>query len=110
MENALQTHFLPALFGGPSHYPTNPEFCTLLSQKVKNASLGINNPVSLATHHYNASKQATQILVQSMVQSKPFKLDPHQIQVKTTADAFQSKHNHQETDFIKNYSKDDLIK
>ena len=110
LENAIQTHFLPALFGGHSHYPTNPAFRTLLAQKVKNAGLGINNPVSLASHHYNASQQATQLLVESMVQSKPFKLDPHRIQVKSSATTFQSNRHHREMTFIKNYSNDDLMK
>ena len=62
IEDAIATEFLPALFGNANGVPERK----LLALPVRFAGLGVPNPVSSATSHFNLSVEMTEAVTSSL--------------------------------------------
>jgi hypothetical protein len=78
LEKAIRGRFLPALLEVPS---ISAEMRQLLAQGVKQAGLGIRNPVDCADQFFGVSKEACTELVRSMLEGE-FNLAIHRSKVK----------------------------
>ena len=52
-------------------------FWELLNQSIKKGGLGIRNPVDIAGYVHATSTQASEYLVLTMVEDKPFEIGNH---------------------------------
>lgn len=77
VETAIQEHFLQALFGGHTPITIDDNFCCLLSHSVRRAKLGIRNPMVVVDHLFEASKEATEILVRNLASGDKLSLEAH---------------------------------
>ena len=64
IEDSLRDAFLPALFGGEE---VSTNLREILVHSVKRGGLGIPDPRILAERSYNTSKEASEVLVVSLL-------------------------------------------
>ena len=76
VERALREEFIPALLGMPKEDITG-RFREILNQSIKKGGLGIRNPVDTAGLVHATSNEASEYLVQTMVEGKPFEIRNH---------------------------------
>ena len=75
VEAALRNKFIPALLGTTD--PTTDELRLLIAQGVKQGGLAIRNPVETAERLYQTSKEATDLLVQSLLSNSLLDNEAH---------------------------------
>ncbi|KAL7474211.1 hypothetical protein ACHAW6_000199, partial [Cyclotella cf. meneghiniana] len=75
IEEALRTHFLPAILGRTD--PIDNDLRHLLSLGIKQGGLAICNPVEGADTLFCCSRAATKTLVHSLLTNHPLGLDNH---------------------------------
>ena len=73
LEMSLFSRFLPAMFG----VEVSAVERRLFALPLRLGGLGIGNPMSLASHLFNSSVQATEHLARSIVGLEKFELDSH---------------------------------
>jgi hypothetical protein len=79
LEKEIRSNFLPALLGVES---ISAEMRQLMANGVKQAGLGIRNPVETADILFAASKDACQVLTDSLVDGTAFNLAEHKASVR----------------------------
>ena len=67
IEDTIHKHFIPALFDVPSNFVTS-KFCICLSHSVKQAGIGLQNPVDGAPYRFDTSKAACKLLVNKIIE------------------------------------------
>eukprot|EP00956_Cyclotella_meneghiniana_P030419 scaffold76449_cov22-Cyclotella_meneghiniana.AAC.1 len=80
IERAIRQHFLPILLGEEA---ITGEMRELLAQGVKQAGLGIRNPVDCAASLFDTSKLCCEKLVEALVVGTEFNLAEHKKQVRS---------------------------
>ena len=78
VERAIRHHFIPALLGIDK---VDGELRTLLAGGLKQGGLGIRNVVDSANALYETSREACDLLVESMLEGKRLRLGSHRRQV-----------------------------
>eukprot|EP00956_Cyclotella_meneghiniana_P033352 scaffold95206_cov68-Cyclotella_meneghiniana.AAC.1 len=81
VERAIRNNFLPTLLGEDS---ITGEMRELLAQGVKQAGLGIRNPVDCAEACYDTSKKCCEKLAEAIVAGTEFNLAEHKAHVRST--------------------------
>jgi hypothetical protein len=79
LEKEIRSNFLPRLLGVDS---ISAEMCQLMAQGVKQAGLGIRNPVETTDTLFKVSKEACGELVDSLVNGKRLALAEHKATVR----------------------------
>lgn len=69
VKDAIATAFLPALFQ-EGETDNLAKLRQQLGLSVKNAGLGLPNPIDCASHNYEASKKVTACLTESLLTGK----------------------------------------
>jgi len=77
VEDAISTHFLPALIGKDPDTPTPPDLRQLLSLPVKFAGIGVTDPTASADNHHHTSTDCTSLLTKSLLGQTAFSLTDH---------------------------------
>ncbi|KAL7474215.1 hypothetical protein ACHAW6_000202 [Cyclotella cf. meneghiniana] len=88
IEEALWTHFLPAILGRAD--PIDDDLCHLLSLGVKQGGLAICNPVEGADALFRCSRAAMETLVHSLLTNQPLGLDNHRSCIRNTSTAYRN--------------------
>ena len=73
---ALRQKFLPALLDVPVGF-ISAELCELLGHSVKTGGIGVHNPVSTAGAAFEVSRNASEVLVGSLLSGRGFRCGPH---------------------------------
>ncbi|KAL7474262.1 hypothetical protein ACHAW6_001506 [Cyclotella cf. meneghiniana] len=88
IEEALRTHFLPAILGRTD--PIDDDLRRLLSLGVKQGGLAIRNPAEGADALFHCSRAATETLVHSLLTNQPLGLDNHRSCVRNAGASYRS--------------------
>jgi hypothetical protein len=86
IEEALRTHFLPAILGRTD--PINDDLRRLLALGVKQGGLAIRNPVEGSDALFCCSRAATETLVHSLLTNQPLGLDNHRSCVRSAGASY----------------------
>jgi hypothetical protein len=97
VEKAIRSRFLPALLGVDS---ISAEMRLLMAQGVKQAGLGIRNPVEAADTLFEVSKKACCELVDSLVHSKRLNIAEHRAAVRVASTEARKKRVEAEKAFV----------
>ena len=105
VEEAIRREFLPALLDIPAG-EISAEFRELLGQGVKQAGLGIRNPVDNASHVHAASRDACSYLTETLMSGEFFDYAHHCKTVRLACSEAREKRIEREVDYMDDLAKD----
>ena len=84
LEKAIRQKFLPALLDVPTDF-IGGEFRELLGHSVRTGGIGVRNPVTTAGAAFRTSREASRLLVDSLLGKCDFRCWRHAAQVRQVA-------------------------
>ena len=98
IEEAIKSHFLPALIGQEG--AVDGDLRALLCLSTRRAGIGVYDPVATATPGYQASSEGCVLLVRTLVRGTPFSVDSHEDLMRTTQATFCGRREKSELDTL----------